>query len=343
MSVSAEPTGPTDILPVTTTPVTLSGVGHYFPGDPIPNTYFEQIEELGVTDEWIRRNTGVESRHWPSDENERHVEMGAEAAQRALEDAGLTTSDVDVLIGTTATARPRTNRSSAGNRYMDISLPLQRQLGTKTAVCFDVTAVACAGFLYSSVVAQSLLGSLGLRNALVVCAERPEDILNKNYRNSVLFGAGSGAAVWSRDDDRARSGLIDAVLRSDGELFDTFDIDDDDKMVMKGKLVGELGPDLLTDAATRILERNNLGVDDVRWIIPHQGNLNMVQEVTKRLNASEDKLLLNLPRRGNTSSVGVPSCLSEYIGSGDISPGDLILSISIGRGFSWGAMLYQYR
>ncbi|NJP66948.1 3-oxoacyl-ACP synthase III family protein [Streptomyces spiramenti] len=333
----------TDAPPITAAPVTLSGVGHYFPGEPLTNAYFEGLEDLDVTDEWIRRHTGVQSRHWPEDENERHVEMGREAALRALDDAGLTPDDVDVLIGTTATARPRTNRSSAGNRYMDISLPLQHELGVKQAVCFDVTAVACAGFLYGSVVARSLLGSLGVRNALVVCAERPQDILNTRFRNSVLFGAGAGAAVWTRDDDRPESGLIDAVLRSDGEHYGAFDIDDNDRMVMKGKLVGELGPDLLTDAATRILERNGLTSQDVRWIIPHQGNLNMIQEVAKRLDAPEDKVLLNLPHRGNTSSVGVPSCLSEHIASGVVEPGDLILSISIGRGFSWGAMLYRYQ
>ncbi|MBV9380041.1 MAG: ketoacyl-ACP synthase III [Streptosporangiaceae bacterium] len=322
-------------------PASLAGIGHYFPGDPVPNSYFEAIPELGVDDDWIRRHTGVVTRHWPRVPAERHVEMGVKAARMALEDAGLGIADLDVIIGTTATARPRTNPSSAGSNYMDISLPLQRELGAHAAFCFDVTAVACAGFLYSSVLAGTMLSALSARNVLVVCAESPERILNFRYRNSVLFGAGAAAAVWHRSP--SHPGLLDAVLRADGRHFGAFDIDEDDKMIMDGRLVGELGPAMLIDATKAILHRNELDSTDIEWLVPHQGNLNMVREVAAHFGLPEDRVLLNISRRGNTSSVGMPSCLSEHVHDGTVRPGQLLLGVSIGRGFSWGAMLFRYR
>ncbi|MDQ1295812.1 MAG: 3-oxoacyl-[acyl-carrier-protein] synthase [Actinomycetota bacterium] len=322
-------------------PARLSGIGHYFPGEPITNEYFEKLTHLGVDDAWIRRNTGVGSRHWPSDESERAVEMGAKAVEKALEDAGVGPLDIDLVIGTTATTRPRTNPSSATNRYMDISLPLQRQAGLRKAFCFDITAVACAGFLYGSLVAGSLMGSLGLRNALVVCAENPKPILNFDYRYSALFGAGSAAAVWSAGE--AGTGLLDTVLHSDGNYFDVFDIDDDDTMMMKGRQVGELGPGMLASSSREVLDRNGLSIDDIDWFIPHQGNLNMVRQVVEDLKVPEEKVLINIDRRGNTSSVSIPSCLSENVADKRVRPGDLILACSIGRGFSWGASLFRYQ
>lgn len=324
-----------------TAPARLAGIGHYFPGEPVTNAYFERLEHLGIDDTWIRRKTGIVSRHWPSGDSERAVEMGARAVEKALGDAGLDPLDIDLVVGTTATTRPRTNPSSATNRYMDISLPLQRQAGLHNAFCFDVTAVACAGFLFSSVVATSLLRSLGLRHALVVCAENPKPILNFNYRYSALFGAGSAAAVWSAAD--TDGGLLDVVLHSDGRYFDVFDIDDDDTMMMKGRQVGELGPGMLAGASREILERNGLGLEDVDWFIPHQGNLTMVDEVCKDLGLPREKVLVNIDRRGNTSSVSIPSCLSENVSDVRVRPGDTILACSIGRGFSWGSMLFRYQ
>ncbi|WP_194905441.1 3-oxoacyl-ACP synthase III family protein [Catenulispora rubra] len=325
------------------TPSRLIGIGHYFPGEPVTNAYFEGLEHLGIDDAWIREHTGIRSRHWPERDDERAVEMGARAVEAALADAGLTAPDIDLVIGTTSTTRPRVNPSSATNRYMDISLPLQKQLGLHNAVCFDVGAVACAGFLYSSVVACSLMAALGARNALVVCAENPKPILNFDYRYSVLFGAGGAAAVWQRGEEGTGSGLLDAVFNSDGRYFDAFDIDDDDKMIMKGKQVGDVGPKMLADAARAVLARNGLTKDDIDWFIPHQGNLNMIRQVCADLELPEKQVLVNIEHRGNTSSVSIPSCLSEQIAAGTVKPGDLVLSIGIGRGFNSGAMLFRYR
>ncbi|MFD8961328.1 ketoacyl-ACP synthase III, partial [Streptomyces anulatus] len=112
--------------PTAIAPVRLAGIGHYFPGEPITNAHFEQIEALGIDDAWIRENTGIVSRHWPADEKERAVEMAAKAVDDALNAAGLGPDDIDLVIGTTSTTRPRVNPSSATNNYMDISLPLQK-------------------------------------------------------------------------------------------------------------------------------------------------------------------------------------------------------------------------
>jgi len=322
------------------TPARLVGIGHYFPGKPVTNEYFERLEHLGVDDEWIRQNTGIRSRHWPATEDERPVEMGVEAAKLALADACIDVSEVDLVIGTTSTTRARVNPSSATNRYMDISLPLQRMLGGHRATGFDVTAVACAGFLFASTVAGSMLASLAGRTALVVCAENPRPILNLDYRHSVLFGAGAAAAVWQRCEPH-ESSLLDVVLRSDGRYFDAFDIDDQDRMIMRGRQIGELGPVMLVDAAREILSRNGLAPADVDWFLPHQGNLNMIEQVSAQLELPRDRVLTNIEHRGNTSSVGIPGCLSEAVAAGRVKAGDLVLALGIGRGFSWGAMLLR--
>jgi 3-oxoacyl-[acyl-carrier-protein] synthase III len=320
-------------------PTSLAGISHYFPGEPVRNDHFEAIEALGIDDEWIRTHTGIESRHWPADEDERAVEMAAKAVRDALAAADLEPGEIDLVIGTTATTRPRVNPSSATNRYMDISLPLQQQAGLVNATCFDIGAVACAGFLYSSAVAASMMASLGYRNALVVCAENPRPILNFNYRYSALFGAGATAAVWT--PGAAGSGLLDVVLHSDGAYFDAFDIDDNDKMLMKGKQVGDVGPRMLAAVGRELLQRNSLTVADIDWFIPHQGNLNMIREVCEDLALPADRVLTNIQTRGNTSSVSIPSCLSENIASKVVKPGDLVATIGIGRGFSWGGMLLR--
>lgn len=320
--------------------VYLRGIGHYFPGPPVANTYFERFEALAVDDDWIRHHTGVQYRHWPDESVERHVEMGVKAAEAALADAGMAPADIDIIIGTTSTSRPRVNPSSLGNNYMDIGPPLQARLGAARAFVFDVSAVACSGFLYASACAQALIGSLGQRRALVVCAENPKPILNFAYRNSVLFGAGAAAALWERSD--ADGGLIDVVIHSDGRYFDAFDIDAGDKMVMRGGEVGRVGTRVLTEVATEILDRNQMTPADVDWFIPHQANAVMISQVVENVGIPRERVLLNLPQRGNTSSVGCPSCLSEYVRRGVVRPGELLLTVSIGRGFSWAAMLFRY-
>ena len=330
-------------------PVVLTGVGHYFPGEPVTNAHFAQLPGLDVDDTWIRENTGVRARHWAGPD-ERFVEMGARAAHHALEDAGLDVSDVDVVIGTSATARPRVNPSSIGNNYMDISLPLQKQLGARDAFCFDVTAVACAGFLYASVMARGLLASMDVRTVLVVCAESPRAILNFGFKNSALFGAGAAAAVWQRGETTASgedapggSGIVDAVLRADGRYYDAFDIDENDKMVMRGGILSEVTPDMLVEAGQTVLKRNGISPEQIAWCVPHQANTNLLHPMADRLGIPRERMLLNLPERGNTSSVGMPSALSEYVHNGTVKPGDLLLGVSIGRGLSWGAMVFRYR
>lgn len=320
--------------------VQLAGVGHDFPGSPITNTYFEtHTPHLGIDDAWIREHTGVAARHWPRP-GEHHVDMAERAAVQALKQAGVTPDEVDVIIGTSATVRPRTNPSTASNSYMDIALPLQGRLAAGNAFTFDVSGMACAGFLHASAIARSLLASGAHDTVLVVCAENPEPILNFEYRNSALFGGGAAAGVWRRAAEG--DGLHEVVLHSDPEHYSAFDIDPQDKMLMKGKVVSDIAPEVLTAVTREVLAAAGADWDDVDWIIPHQGNINIIKDFGRATSAPEDKVLVNIDRRGNTSSVSVPGCLSEYVHSGRIREGDRILSVSVGRGFSWGAMLFTF-
>ncbi|MDA3648110.1 ketoacyl-ACP synthase III [Saccharopolyspora indica] len=317
----------------------LDGVGHHFPGDPIGNDHFERLDSLDVDDAWIRRNTGVSTRHWPG-AHERHVDMAERAARMALADAGLAVEDVDVVLGTSATSRPRTNPSTPGNNYMDIALPLQDRIGARRAMAMDVMGVACSGFLHASVVARGLIATGGYRTVLIACAENPEPILNFSYRNSVLFGAGAAAGVWRAS--AGADGLLAAALHADGSYFDAFDIDDQDKMVMKGKVVGDAAVPMLAQATEEVLGQLDGGLDGIDWIIPHQGNINLITGLRDELRLPDERVLLNIHRRGNTSSVSVPGCLSEHVHNGTIARGQRVLTMAVGRGFSWGALAFTY-
>ena len=319
-------------------PAKLVGIGHYFPGEPITNHDLEKM--FGFDNKWIIEHTGVKSRHWADEEH--HVDLAKKAAEMAMKDAGITAEEIDIIICTSSTTRATFNPSTSFNKYMDIAPPLQAVIGAKNAFFMDISAVACLGFVDISMVANSLLHSMNLKTALVVCAENPKPILNFKFKNSTLFGSGAAAAVWQKTTPE-ESGLIDVVIHSDGNYFNAFDIDEDNKIMMKGKQVGELAPRVLTASCKEIFSRNNMSIDDIDWFVPHQANINIINELVEALNIPEEKVLLNIAERGNTSSVGGPSCLSEYVERGIVKPKDTILTCSIGRGFSWGGILFRYK
>ena len=278
--------------------------------------------------------------HWTDNEKEPFVELAKKAARDALKKSNLREDEIDILICTSSTTRPVYNPSTVTNKYMDIAPPLQRELNLKNAFCFDLTAVACLGFVNISIAAAALLHSMNKRNALVVCVESPKNVLNFKFKNSTLFGAGSAAAVWQKCQ-KEDSDLIDVVIHSDGKYFGAFDIDDENKIIMKGKEVGEIAPKVLEKVTREILDRNGLKIEDIDWFIPHQANINIIKKLEESLNIPKEKLLINIDKRGNTSSVGGPGCCSEFVENGTIKHGDVILTCSIGRGFSWGAIIFR--
>lgn len=316
----------------------LLGMGYYFPGKAITNKYFE--DNYNLSDKWIVKHTGVSARHYPDTNIERHTEMGMKAALRAIKQASIGTEDIDLIIGTSSTTRASYNPSSINNKYMDIAPIVQDLIGAKKAIAFDVSALACSGFLGATLVVHGILNSMNLKNALIVCSESPKDILNFNFKNSSLFGSGASATIWQSSNDK--EGLIDLIMHSDGQYFNAFDIDSQDKIKMDGKLVGEIAQIKLTDALLEILSKNNLSINDIDWFVPHQANLNLISQIAENVNCPKEKILINLPYRGNTSSVGMPSCLSEFINNQTVKVGDIILTCTIGRGFTWGAAIIKY-
>lgn len=324
--------------PDATRGVRLTGVGHHFPGDPITNDDLD-LAALGVDDAWVRERTGVRARHWPAS-GVRHADLAVRAARTALAQAGWEPADVDLIVGTSATARPRVNPTMQGNGYTDVAMPVQQAIGATRATCLDVAGTACAGFQAASTVVEGLLRTTEARRALVVCAENPLPILSRSHRNSVLFGSGAAAATW--EVVPGRGSVRAAVLRTDARHLGAFDIDDDDKMVMKGQVVSDFAPGALVQACREALATARLEIADVDWVIPHQGNINIIRTLVEQMGLPPEKVLINIDRRGNTSSVSVPSCLSEHVHDGTIRPGDTILTTAIGRGFSWGAMVLTF-
>lgn len=320
-------------------PMRLAGIGHYFPGSPVTSEMIE--EEHGISKDWVIERTGIESRHWADNDRESFVDMAQKAAEIAIEEANIEKEDIDILICTSSTVRPIVNPSTNENQLMDIMPPLQKKLGVFNAFGYDLTAVACLGFVNSSLAASSLAHSLDKKNALVVCVESPKGILNFKFKNSTLFGAGAAAAVWKtcRKED---SDIIDITLHSDGRYYQDFDIDEENKIMMKGKSVASFATKALIEGAEEMLRRNNLTIEDIDWFIPHQANMNIIRDVQDALKVPDEKLLINIRRRGNTSSVGGPSCFSEYVHDGTIRAGELVYICSVGRGYSWGGILVKY-
>ena len=314
----------------------LSGVGHHFPGRSIPNS--DLTPALGIDDDWVIRHTGVRTRHWPQPE-ESMIDMARSASLQALAAAGFEPSDVDVIIGSSATARHGINPTTNGNRYADVALPLQRALGADHAACMDVSGMACASFLMSSLTARGLMATTPTENVLVVCVENPLPILSEHHRNRTLFGAGAAAAVWRRSEvDHIHA----AVVNANAVHYDAFNIDDDHKIMMRGRVVSSFASDALVSATKTALEQSGMSISGIDWIIPHQGNINIIDDLAAQLSLPREKILTNIDRRGNVSSVSAPGCLSENVYSGVINPGDTILTAMIGRGFTWGAMVFDY-
>ncbi|WP_251389679.1 ketoacyl-ACP synthase III [Mediterraneibacter agrestimuris] len=319
-------------------PGKLLGIGHYFPGDPVTNNTIEK--EYGFDSNWIVEHTGVKSRHWAKEGEETFVDLAKKAGEYALKNSGILVTDIDILVCTSSTTRAFFNPSTLSNKYMDIALPLQAELNLSNALCFDIGGAACVGFIDATITAISMLKAMNLKRAMVVCVENPKPVLNFNYKNSTLFGAGAVVTIWEKCA-RSDSDLLDVSLYTDGTHFNAFDIDDSNKILMKGKEVGEFAPKSLINVTKEILERNNLKIMDIDWFIPHQANVNIINQLKEEMEIPEHKMLINIDKRGNTSCVGGPSCLSEYYHMGKIKKGDLIFTCSFGRGFNWGGILFK--
>ena len=321
----------------------IAGVGHYAPEKVLTNADLEKMVE--TSDEWIRTRTGICERRIAA-ENEFTSDMGAAAARRALENAGVAPEDVEAIYVATCTP---------DMIFPSTACLIQAALGAKRAYGFDVSS-ACAGFLMALDAAAGAIESGRVKIALVIGAEKLSAVTDWTSRNTcVLFGDGAGAVVLKASD---RPGIRSSLLGIDGKLAEFLSIPAGGcKMPaseetlrnrlhylhMAGQETFKIAVNTMLEAAQVAVARAGLTVSDIDIMVPHQANMRIVEAVAKRLGAGVmEKVFLNLDRYGNTSAASIPIALSEAVAAGRIKSGNKILMVAFGGGLSWGGTVVEW-
>jgi len=323
--------------------VSIVATGSYVPEKILTNADLEKIVE--TSDEWIVSRTGIrERRIAAADEFTSH--LATKAAERAMEQAGITAAELDLII--VATVTPDTN-------FPSTACHVQRQLGAKNAACFDLSA-ACSGFLYGIEVAQQFISNHAVDTVLVIGADKLSSIVNWQDRNTaVLFGDGAGAAILRYRADS--HGVITTHMGSDGNYGDILHMPGGgsacpttaenvheklNTLHMNGRETYKQAVTSMLNAANIALERAGLSVEDLTCIIPHQANLRIIEALGERLGLGLDRFHINLDRYGNTSAAAVAIALDEAAREGRFKQGDYILLVVFGGGLTWASSVVQW-
>ena len=324
--------------------VEITGTGRFLPDDILTND--DLAERLDTSDEWIRTRTGIrERRIAPPDMSASY--MGAAAARKAMEQAGVEPGEVDVIILATATP---------DRFFPSTACDTQALLGCSNAVAFDVIA-ACTGFIYAMSVAECYVAAGRAEVALVIATEKMSSIVDWEDRStSVLFGDGAGAAVLRPANGSAR-GILSSHLGSNGDLADLLYrpgggsavpfsqqvLDEKSHLIrMEGREVFKHAVRCMADSCHVALQNAGLTVDDVQLLIPHQANIRIIEATAKYAGLPMEKVFVNVNRYGNMSSATVPVALDEADEEGLITPGSNVLTVAFGSGLTWGAMALRW-
>ncbi|MGL4488244.1 MAG: beta-ketoacyl-ACP synthase III [Rhizobiaceae bacterium] len=318
----------------------VRGIGAALPKKAVKNADLEGIVE--TSDEWIVQRTGIKQRHIAG-EGETTASLGADAARAALTNAGLTVADIDMIIVATATP---------DNTFPATSVNIQNRLGMTHGFAFDVQAV-CTGFVYAMTTADVYIRSGMVRRVIVIGAETFSRILDWTDRTTcVLFGDGAGAVILEADEGRGLTsdrGVLAAKLRSDGSHKDKLYVDGGPSTTqttghlrMEGREVFKHAVGMITDVIEDSFKEAGIKADDIDWFVPHQANKRIIDASAKKLDISENKVVITVHEHGNTSAASVPLALATAVADGRIKPGNLILLEAMGGGFTWGAMLLRW-
>lgn len=324
--------------------VRIIGTGSYLPRKVLHNLDLEKT--LDTSDDWIRTRTGIVERRI-AEKDQTASDLGVEAARAALEEAGVTPAELDLIL--MASITPDTACPSG-------ACWLQAKLGANRAVAFDVVA-ACSGFLFGLSVAEQYLRSGAARTVLLVAAEVMSRTVNWQDRQTcILWGDGAGAAVLRLNSgDR---GILSIHLHTDGSQGDKLQLPgggsrttpishesvnaDRHTIKMEGQEAFKIAVRHFTDVCTEALKHNGISVQDVALLVPHQANLRIMEAVAHRLRIPLERVAITIHKYGNISSATVPIALDEARRDGRIRPGDLVLLAAFGGGLAWGSVLIRW-
>jgi 3-oxoacyl-[acyl-carrier-protein] synthase-3 len=317
----------------------VAGCGAYLPERVLTND--ELARRLVTSDAWIRQRTGIGERRIAAD-GELTSDLAVAAARRALQRAGMSGSDLDLIVLATATP---------DHTFPATATKVQAQLGMKRGAAFDVQAV-CSGFIFALAIADNALRLGQARTALVIGAETFSRILDWEDRGTcVLFGDGAGALVLNAAPDAGPGGrgVLSTHLHSDGSQYDILYVDGGPSSTgtaghlrMEGREVFRQAVQHLSDAVEEALAANGLSGADIDWLVPHQANLRIIDAIGKRLHLEPGHTVVTIERHANTSAASIPLALDEAVGDGRIKPGHLVLMEALGGGLTWGAALVRW-
>lgn len=322
----------------------VAGTGSYLPKLRLTNQdLVERLAKTGLetSDEWIKTRSGISARHFAAD-NELTSDLALKAAQAALESAGATSSDLDLIILATSTP------DHLGG-FPSTACVVQDKLGAHTScAAFDVQAV-CAGFTYALSIADAFIRSGTYKKVLVIGAETFSRILNFQDRGTcVLFGDGAGAVVLEASKE---AGILSTALHADGSQRDILcvpgrsgngEVHGSPFMTMDGQAVFKLAVKVLEQVAHEVLEKANLKPEQIDWLVPHQANIRIMEGTAKKMGMSMDKVIVTVHEHGNTSAASIPLALDVGVRSGQIQRGQHLLLEGVGGGFAWGAVAIKY-
>jgi 3-oxoacyl-[acyl-carrier-protein] synthase-3 len=319
----------------------ITGTGSYLPPNRVSNEALAaQLARDGVetSDEWIVERTGIRARHFAAPDVT-SSELAAHAARHALEAAGRTAADIDLIIVATSTP---------DMVFPSTACILQRKLGAFGAAAFDVQAV-CSGFVYGLTIADSMIRSGAATRALVIGAEVFSRILDfKDRTTCVLFGDGAGAVVLEASD---QPGILATDLHADGRHVEILCVPGnvsggqvlgDPLLKMDGQAVFKLAVGVLESAARAVLHKAGRSEADIDWLIPHQANIRIMQSTARKLKLPMDKVVVTVDEHGNTSAASIPLALDVAVRKGQVQRGDTVMLEGVGGGFTWGAVLLDY-
>ncbi|MEJ2644862.1 MAG: ketoacyl-ACP synthase III [Gammaproteobacteria bacterium] len=317
----------------------ITGTGSYLPEKVLSNRDLEEM--VDTSDEWIRERTGIRKRHIAA-EGQTTCDLAELAARRALEAAGRSPRDVDLVIVATTTP---------DRVFPSTACLLQQRLDIHGCAAFDLQAV-CTGFVYALGVADKFIRSRSASCALVVGAETLSRIVDWSDRSTcVLFGDGAGAVVL---ESSTEPGILSTHLHADGSyehlltvpsgISQGYDLVQQGQafMQMKGNEVFKMAVNTLGRIVDETLQANRLKKSDVDWLIPHQANIRIIKATARKLKMPMDRVVVTVDEHGNTSAASVPLALDAAVRDGRIRRGETLLMEAFGGGFTWGSALLKY-
>ena len=321
------------------------GTGIYIPENILTNHDLEKM--VNTSDEWIRTRTGIVKRHLAAD-SEAPSDLAAFASVKALEEANTRAEELELIVVCTSTP--------------DVLFPstacfVQEKIGAINAAAFDISAV-CSGFVFGLSIVEQFLKTGRYRKVLVVGTEINSRIIDwKDRSTCVIFGDGSGAAVLKGGEGKYPKGLLSTHIYSDGKRADLIGVPggigkerissqavEENRYVlqMDGGPIFKLAVRRMVEVALEALEANNLTLEDLSLVIPHQANQRIMKAVASKLRIPDNKFMVNIEKYGNTSAASIPIALHEARVEGRIKTGDLILLTVLGAGLTWGAALIRW-